>query len=186
MIAADKVEQQVTVACPCGARDPAPSRAAALTGYRPLKQRIEQPERFLAEGPDIRIIEVTVALADRSHDSHQCLIFQRFGLGAAAQTYGEPWVNVGRRHRSRPAVDLDEKSGKLHGSIAPWGSDLLETTRQRFVIFPPTTGCFIPTADHTVILRKMCIGHCRENLTTFRFRVGKPRNIAGLAVADRQ
>jgi len=85
----------------------------------PLDQRIEQPERFLPERPDIRIIEVSAPMLDSAGDPHQRLVLQRLRCRLVALTDRLQGINLGRGMSSGPAADLDEKSGELNAATLP-------------------------------------------------------------------
>jgi hypothetical protein len=68
----------------------------ALTRKPALDQRIEEPERSLAECLDIRVIELAAPFLDGAGDPHQRLVFQRLRGRVAALVNGLQWFNVTR------------------------------------------------------------------------------------------
>src|SRR5262245_10297114 len=72
----------------------ATARGKALTGNLPPDQRIEQTERFLAERPDIRVVEISASFFDGARDPHQRLVFQGFGVCTPALTDDLQRINL--------------------------------------------------------------------------------------------
>src|SRR5262245_14665927 len=80
----------------------------------PLNQRIEQAERFLAERPDICVVEVAADFLDGTGDPHQRPVLQRFQCCAAPLMNSLKRINAWGRQRAGTATDFHEESGELH------------------------------------------------------------------------